>query len=583
MTGRPLPGSVGAQGSKRKRCRTRIATSSDPDASTSSRTTSVPQPFSRADWIYAAAALTASLIVRIAVRLRIYGAEHVPPRGPALLVANHVSHLDPVVLSVVAHRLGRQVRLVAVQELFDKPALGSLARALGFIPVRLGNGAEVLSRAQAALAQGDLVLIYPEGTIPAAGVVVPARSGAALISVRAQVSVIPIASDGLERHGRRQSFLRRRVTVRIGCPINHAILAGVATDAGYKAASELLLQAVRSLSGTGARAGHVGEHCAALCEADAGDTPTATGCTVPDPAGKARYMTSLQHRLVVAYMQVSKRKNTTPESLHESIRSRREKDPPDPPCKLQRRMYIERCDEIGFPVYIVKSRKADSGRRIMYTHGGSYVNTIARQHWTFIATLAERLAATVIVPDYPLAPEHTWRDSFPKMVDLARRTADDAASDCTLIGDSSGGGFTLAVAQQLVAADMAPLPLVLIAPFVDLTLTNPLSRAIDGTDPWHSVEGLREAGRLWAGGDDPKRSEVSPLFGNFAGLGPLLVFSGTRDILNPQSHHLVEKARNDGVSVRFIEEVGLIHAYPLLPIPEARSAMERIIDFVVHK
>jgi acetyl esterase/lipase len=246
-------------------------------------------------------------------------------------------------------------------------------------------------------------------------------------------------------------------------------------------------------------------------------------------------------------------------------------------------MHIERRDEIGFPVYIVKPRKGDSGRRIMYTHGGSYVNTIAKQHWAFIGTLAERLAAVVIVPDYPLAPEHSWRDSFSAMVDLAHYTADDAASDCILMGDSSGGGFTLAVAQYLSAAGMAPLPLVLITPFVDLTLTDPRSSALDSADPWHSIEGLREAGRLWAGEDDPKRPEVSPLFGKFAGLGPLLLFSGTRDVLNPQSHDLAEKARNEGVSVKLVEGIGLIHAYPLLPIPEARSAMDRIADFIIHK
>jgi acetyl esterase/lipase len=246
-------------------------------------------------------------------------------------------------------------------------------------------------------------------------------------------------------------------------------------------------------------------------------------------------------------------------------------------------MQIERSDEIGFQVYTVKLRKGDSGRRIVYIHGGSYVNTIAKQHWTFITKLAERLGAGVIVPDYLLAPEHTWRESFPGMVDLARCAADDARPGCTLIGDSSGGGYTLAVAQQLSAAGIAPLPLVLISPFVDLTLTDPRSRAIDPADPWHSIEGLREAGRLWAGGDDLKRPEVSPLFGNFVGLGPLLVFSSTRDVLNPQSHDLVEKARSDGVSVEFIEEIGLIHAYPLLPIPEAQSAMDCIIDFVTHR
>ncbi len=291
-------------------------------------------------------------------------------------------------------------------------------------------------------------------------------------------------------------------------------------------------------------------------------------------------MTSLRHRLVVSYMRMSKRKLATAEALHESIQIRRQKDRPDPPARLRRHVNIDRSEDIGFPVYIVKAGHSDAGRRIVYTHGGSYVNTIVKQHWALIAKLAERLAATVIVPDYLLAPEHSWRESFDGMVDLARRTAHDAWSGCTLMGDSSGGGYTLAVAQRLAATGADPLPLVLISPFVDLTLTDPASGAIEPADPWHSVAALREAGRLWAGGDDPRRPEVSPLFGTFGGLGPLLVFSGTRDVLNPQSHKLVERARADQVPVEFVEERGLIHDYPLLPIPEAETALEFLIKFV---
>jgi monoterpene epsilon-lactone hydrolase len=300
------------------------------------------------------------------------------------------------------------------------------------------------------------------------------------------------------------------------------------------------------------------------------------------PSRKKPLVTSRQHQIIVAYMRVTKQTKTSAESLNKPIQVRQKGGRPDPSNALKRRMNIERCDKIGFPVYMVRPLQGDSGRRIVYTHGGSYVHTLAKQHWTLAATLADRLAATVIVPDHLLAPEHTWRESFPGMVDLARWAVDDATSGCTLMGDSSGGGYTLAVAQQLSATGTTSLPLVLIAPFVDLTMTNPRSGTIDPPDPWHSVEGLRRAGQLWAGEDDPKRPEVSPLFGSFAGLGPLLIFSGTRDVLNPQSRDLVEKARSSGVSVEFIEGANLIHDYPLLPIPEARPAVDRIVDFIVR-
>lgn len=203
----------------------------------------------RGNRIYLATGLISSLIVRTTVRLRVIGAEHIPPKEAALLVANHVSRFDPVVLSVVLYRLGRQVRPVAVQELFDKPVIGDLAKALGWIPVRYGRSTDLLAQAQHALAHGDLVLIYPEGTIPRPGTMVPARRGAAVIALNARVSVIPIASIGLERHVRYRPWRRRDATVRIGRPIQHSILEKLVTDEGYGAASELLLERVRRLAG----------------------------------------------------------------------------------------------------------------------------------------------------------------------------------------------------------------------------------------------------------------------------------------------------------------------------------------------
>lgn len=293
-------------------------------------------------------------------------------------------------------------------------------------------------------------------------------------------------------------------------------------------------------------------------------------------------MTSIRHRLIATYMRVEKRNKMTAESLHASVGARQQPEQADPPRWLPNRVRVERNDDAGFPVYTLATCHGDGGRHIVYLHGGSYLYRVAKQQWALAATLAERLAATVVLPDYPVAPESTWRDSFAEMVKLVHRTAEAAASGCVLIGDSSGGGYALAIAQQLALAGHPPLPLVLIAPFVDLTLADPRCAATDHADPWHSVAYLREAGRLWAGADDPERAEISPLFGDFAGLGPMLVLIGTRDVLCPQSHDLAERARKADVPVELVEEAGLIHDYPLLPIPEARLAVNRIIDFIAR-
>lgn len=293
-------------------------------------------------------------------------------------------------------------------------------------------------------------------------------------------------------------------------------------------------------------------------------------------------MPSLRHQAVVTYMRITRRKDVmrTADSLHASIARRRRTESPNPPLTTRRHLEIARRKDVGFPIYNVTPLGVDDGRRVVYLHGGTYIHTISRQHWRFVGKIAKNLRATVTVPDFPIAPKHTWRESIPKLVDVVRDTAAGAAAGCYLVGDSSGGGLALAVAQRLAQHGALPSPLVLIAPFLDVTVANPASRGLESVDPWLSVEGLREAGRLWAGRDDPRRPEVSPLFGKLDGLGPMLVLTGTRDLLNPQAHDLADEGRKQNASVELVEEPGLIHDYPLLPIPEARRALDQILEFM---
>lgn len=197
-----------------------------------------------------------AVAVHSALRLEVDGRENIPARGAALLVSNHVSHVDPLVLWAIGFQLGRRIRVLAVQEAFEKPLVGSVVRKLGWIPLKPEHGAEALDRIRVALQKGDLVLIYPEGTIPAVGQIVPARPGAAFAALQSSVAVIPVATIGLDKNAqaRRQVWRlwrRSRVIVRIGAPILPDALSAVAQDAGYQAASEALLATVRSLLAAG--------------------------------------------------------------------------------------------------------------------------------------------------------------------------------------------------------------------------------------------------------------------------------------------------------------------------------------------
>ena len=196
----------------------------------------------RREPFYSAAATTLGLYVRATVRLRVHGAENIPRRGAAVLIANHVSYLDPIVLGVIINRLGRRVRFIAVNELFQKPLLGSMLRLLHQIP----NNAQpraILRAGEEALAQGDLVLFYPEGTIPTATRIRP-RRGAAVLAISQRVNIIPMASRGLER--RAFTLRRRRATVWIGPPIDLTDLSDK-DRIPYKEITESLLESIRRL------------------------------------------------------------------------------------------------------------------------------------------------------------------------------------------------------------------------------------------------------------------------------------------------------------------------------------------------
>ena len=132
--------------------------------------------------------------------VRITGAEHVPRVGPAVLATNHVSYLDFVFAGYGARSQGRRVRFVAKAEVFDHSVSGPLMRKMGHIRVdRGGNTATTLREVEAALAAGDVVGMFPEGTISRSFVPLPGRPGAVRMAMSSGVPVIPGAVWGGQR------------------------------------------------------------------------------------------------------------------------------------------------------------------------------------------------------------------------------------------------------------------------------------------------------------------------------------------------------------------------------------------------
>ncbi len=191
-----------------------------------------------------AASLTAFKTLRWDVRVS--GSQHIPATGGGVIATNHVGYLDFVFCGYGAREQGgRRVRFVAKREVFDNRFAGPLMRAMRHIPVdRGGNTAVAMRDVAAALADGDLVGMFPEGTINRSFVPQEGRPGAARMAVDAGVPLIPGAIWGSQRifsKGRKLQAARgTAVMVAFGPPVSYQ------PDEDPKAVHERLMASIRS-------------------------------------------------------------------------------------------------------------------------------------------------------------------------------------------------------------------------------------------------------------------------------------------------------------------------------------------------
>ncbi|WP_327116114.1 alpha/beta hydrolase [Nocardia sp. NBC_01730] len=261
----------------------------------------------------------------------------------------------------------------------------------------------------------------------------------------------------------------------------------------------------------------------------------------------------------------------------------KQKPDPIPPAGLRRRHLVTVRTVEGFPCYTVASRSAaaESAKALIYVHGGAYIHQITHQHWRFISRLVDA-GCRVEVPLYGLAPQHVYGEAFPLVTAVHRNLLDHYPPESVIwAGDSAGAGLALAVTQTLPESGL-PMParLILLSPWLDITMSNPQIRQVEQHDPWLSSAGLIEAGRAWAGGDDPHDPRLSPINGPIAGLPPLDVYIGTADVFDPDARRLREMAEQASVAIRLTEVDGAFHVYALAPVPEARAATQAIIATV---
>lgn len=188
--------------------------------------------------LYALCRPLAWALTHLVCRYRVSGRERVPLSGSLLVVANHLSWYDPILLALV---LRRRVWFFAKTEVFLWPVVGWLCRLTGQIPVHRGEGDRAaLEKALAYLREGKALLFFPEGTVERQEQMIAAHTGMAMLAVRTGATVLPVGHTGTRRILRSLRSWLPRVTIHIGEPLVPVMPEGISR----KAALQMITQDV---------------------------------------------------------------------------------------------------------------------------------------------------------------------------------------------------------------------------------------------------------------------------------------------------------------------------------------------------
>jgi acetyl esterase/lipase len=293
-------------------------------------------------------------------------------------------------------------------------------------------------------------------------------------------------------------------------------------------------------------------------------------------------MESLKSKFYKLLLKLINKKSTIKKEFASGVFDKR--DCPHPPKKIKDQFDVAEQKISSRNVFTISSKKSKSKKHILFLHGGAYIHNLAIQHWNFLTKIMEETGCSVTIPDYPLAPTFTYKDSFEMVIQVYREMLENNdTKNIIFMGDSAGGGFALSLAQYARENNLQqPNHLILLSPWLDLSMTNPKLSTIDPKDPFLGIEGLKLAANAYAGSSDLKNYLLSPLFGSINDLGKISVFTGTHDILYADAVQLKEKAKEAGVSVDFYEYPKMVHVWMLLNMPEAKKAISQICNIINH-
>jgi acetyl esterase/lipase len=232
---------------------------------------------------------------------------------------------------------------------------------------------------------------------------------------------------------------------------------------------------------------------------------------------------------------------------------------------------------------------SDPARRLLYLHGGGWVAGGFGSHGSHAARLSAATGCAVLLPEFRLAPEHPFPAALEDALAACRWLRAEGprgpapAAALFAGGDSGGGGLALSLLLALKSGG-EPLPAAAFAfsAITDLTCSGASTKTRAAADIVMNPALVPVAAALYAGSADLRTPLLSPLFGDPAGLPPLLLQVGDAEVVLDDSTRFAERARQAGVDVTLEVWPEMFHGFQLCApvLTEGRRALERVALFL---
>lgn len=233
------------------------------------------------------------------------------------------------------------------------------------------------------------------------------------------------------------------------------------------------------------------------------------------------------------------------------------------------------------------AQNPNTERMILQLHGGGYIGAMRNSYRSFAGLYSELgRGISVFTPDYRVAPEHPYPAALEDALSAYEWMLGTGfpAGKIVFAGDSAGGGLALALCMYLKDHGMElPEGLILMSPWTDLTASGESYEKNFTLDPlFGNTRDSMIYNLDYAGEEDLKNPYISPLFGDFGGLPPMLIQAGSIEMLLSDSVSAAQKAKEAGVKVRLsiYEEMFHVFQMALLLLPESKQAWEEAGKFL---